>query len=487
MVRLFSLQFSVWKLVLAAGDALAFALAVLVGLMLNPKLGSEWPRFLGQHWPSFGLMGACYFLVFVIADLYDYQQDYRRLTHLAQVVAGIIAGTLAVIVLFYFPLGAFLGRTLLVLQTGVLLLLVTGWRALFSALALPTRLVRRIVIVGAGHSGRRILEALHRRPLSGLTPLGFVDDDPRKAGQVIDGLPVLGDSSRLPDLVQHQAVALVVVAVTHEKSPALLKILTTVCWGRCQILDMPGLYEFLAGKVPIEHISDVWLFLHSLTTSKRLYRRIKRLLDLGLAALALALTLPLFPFIALAIKLDSRGPVFFSQERLGQGGVPFRILKFRTMTAQAEAGGPQFAVAGDPRITRLGRILRRLRLDELPQLLNILKGDMSFVGPRPEQVQFIREFQEPCVELRPGRRAGDPPGCLVQCGFKEKLPFYSYRLAVKPGITGWAQVMYPYASTLEQTREKLQYDLYYIKNMGLLLDLLILLKTVRIVLFARGT
>jgi len=260
-----------------------------------------------------------------------------------------------------------------------------------------------------------------------------------------------------------------------------------VCWGRCQILDMPSLYEFLAGKVPIEHVSDIWLFLHNLTTSNRLYRRLKRLLDLVLASVALALTLPLFPFIALAVKLDSEGPVFFCQERLGQAGAPFRIIKFRTMTAQAEAEGPRFATARDPRITRLGRVLRRLRLDELPQLFNILKGDMSFVGPRPEQVQFIQEFQEPCVELRPGRRAGDPPGCLVQCGFKEKLPFYSYRLAVKPGVTGWAQVMYPYASTPEQTHEKLQYDLYYIKNMGFLLDLLILLKTVRIVLGARGT
>jgi lipopolysaccharide/colanic/teichoic acid biosynthesis glycosyltransferase len=194
----------------------------------------------------------------------------------------------------------------------------------------------------------------------------------------------------------------------------------------------------------------------------------------------------LFIFISLAIKLDNPGPVFFQQERLGQDGKPFQILKFRTMVQDAEQNGAQWASDNDQRVTRAGRVLRRLRLDELPQLLNILKGDMSFIGPRPERRIFIQEFQELVPKLRPGRRSSDGPGKQIQCGFKEQIPFYSYRLMVKPGLTGWAQVMYPYASSLEQTWEKLQYDLYYIKNMGFFLDILILLKTMRIVLFGRG-
>jgi lipopolysaccharide/colanic/teichoic acid biosynthesis glycosyltransferase len=163
------------------------------------------------------------------------------------------------------------------------------------------------------------------------------------------------------------------------------------------------------------------------------------------------------------------------------------MIKFRTMTPDAERHGPQWAGENDPRITPVGRWLRKFRFDELPQLINILKGDMSFIGLRPEQGAFIQEFQQLVPEFRPGRRSCDTPGALVHCGYKKKIPFYSFRLTVKPGITGWAQVMYPYASSVEQTWEKLKYDLYYIKNMGFFLDLAILLKTVRIVLFGRGT
>jgi lipopolysaccharide/colanic/teichoic acid biosynthesis glycosyltransferase len=157
------------------------------------------------------------------------------------------------------------------------------------------------------------------------------------------------------------------------------------------------------------------------------------------------------------------------------------------MIQDAEITGPQWATEDDPRITRVGRFLRKFRLDELPQLINVFKGEMSIVGPRPEREVFTREFQEAIPTCRPGRRATDPPGTVISCGVKEKIPYYSNRLLVKPGITGWAQVMYPYASSLEQTKEKLEYDLFYVKNIGFFLDMAILLKTVRIVLFGRGT
>jgi len=487
MVRVLRFPISKWTLVLVAGDALCYGLAIPLALILNPYIGTDWLPFLGRHWLSFLLVAFCYFLVFFISDLYDHQLDYRRWSYLARLSLAGLMGTVLVIVLFYFPRGNFMGRTQLILQAAIFMGLLTAWRAGFSALALPGRLVRRLLIVGAGQSGRRILEALRKRPLNGLEAVGFVDDDPRKASTIIDGLPVLGDSSRLSEYTEQLRVNLLVVAITHEKSPALLRELTKACWGNCQIIDMPSLYEFLAGKVPIEHISDIWLFLQGLTKNNLPYRHIKRLMDLGLSLVVMAAVLPLFPFIALAIKLNSRGPVFYTQERLGEGGVPFRIYKFRTMEDGADGNGPQFAVPGDPRITAVGRALRKFRLDELPQLINILKGDMSFVGPRPEQVQFTQDFQELCPLFRAGRRADDSPETLVPCGYTEKVPYYSYRLLVKPGITGWAQVRYWYASDLEQTKEKLKFDLYYIKNMGFLLDLIIILKTIRIVLGARGT
>jgi exopolysaccharide biosynthesis polyprenyl glycosylphosphotransferase len=398
-----------------------------------------------------------------------------------------LIGTLVIIVVFYFPRGVFVGRTQLIIQTGAFMFILVLGRWAFSAVALPERLQRKLLIVGAGSCGRRLLEALRNRPRGGLAPVGFVDDDPQRISTAVAGLPVLGNSSQLPELISRNQVDLVVVAVTHEKSQSLLNALSRISWNGCDVMDMPSLYEFLAGKIPIEHASDLWLYLQSIHRNKFYYRRCKRLMDLGLALVGLILSGPLFILSALAVKLGDRGPVFYRQERLGQDGKFFIMIKFRTMAPDAEREGPQWAEREDPRITPVGRWLRKFRLDELPQLINILKGEMSFIGPRPEREVFIQEFQQLVPEFRPGRRACDPPGAMVPCGYKEKIPFYSFRLTVKPGITGWAQVMYPYASSVEQTREKLKYDLYYIKNMGFFLDLAILLKTVRIVLFGRGT
>jgi exopolysaccharide biosynthesis polyprenyl glycosylphosphotransferase len=483
--KFFSLHISKWILVLLAGDSAAYCLSVAIGLYANPRIGPEIWEFAALHISSFLLVGLIYLLVLYVADAYDYQQDYRRWNNIARLIISGLIASVVIIVLFYFPAGTFVGRTQLVIQASIFMVLLVLWRYAFSVLALPQRLQKRVLIAGAGTCGRRIQEAIRHRPRSGLTAFGFVDDDPKKIGTEIDGLPVLGDSVQIPDIVHKHQVSLLVVAITHEKSSALINTLIKTSWNGCQLLDMPGLYEFLAGKVPIEHISDVWLYLNSVKSKRIYYRHLKRFFDLALAFIFLYISWPLFLLFALAIKLDSPGPVFFRQERLGQDGKPFEMLKFRTMTSDAERSGPQWASENDPRITRVGRIIRRFRLDELPQLLNILKGEMSFIGPRPERKVFIQEFQELVPDLRPDRRSNDNKK-LVQVGFKEKIPYYSYRLMVKPGLTGWAQVMYPYASSLEQTREKLEYDLYYIKNMGFFLDMAVLLKTMRIVLFGRG-
>jgi exopolysaccharide biosynthesis polyprenyl glycosylphosphotransferase len=487
MYKIFSVHISKWKLILLAADLTAYCLAVLAATALNPKASPAMAAYLGSNAFTFLIMGGGYLLVIYIADLYDCQQDYRRWVNISRLITAGMIGTLAIIIIFYFPRGVFVGRTQLLVQAGVFVLLLILGRWVFTAVALPVRLPRPLLIVGAGRCGRRLLRTLRHRPADGLMPVGFVDDDPRKIGAAIDGLPVLGNSSQLPELLPRFRVDLVVVAITHEKSQPLINALSRISWNGYDVLDMPSLYEFLTGKIPIEHISDLWLYLQSIHRHKFYYRRCKRLLDWGLALAGLIFTAPLLLFTALAVKLSDGGPVFFRQERLGQDGKPFVMVKFRTMTPDAERYGPQWCGPADPRITPVGRWLRKYRLDELPQLVNILKGEMSFIGPRPEQAAFVREFLKPVPAFRPGRRAADPPGALVHCGFKEQIPFYSFRLTVKPGITGWAQVMYTYASSPEQAWEKLKYDLYYIKNMGFFLDLIILLKTIRIVLFGRGT
>jgi len=484
--KYFGLQVSVWKIILLVGDVCILCLSLMAGLFLNPKIEHPHILFL-LNWHSFVLMGLVYLLVNYIGDLYDYQKDYRRWPNISEVFLSGLIGALANIVLFYFPMGRFLGRTLLVIQAFSYTIALPLWRYVFSSLALPERLQRRLLILGAGRSGTRILQALRNRPRCGLEVQGFVDDDPQKADMVIDGLPVLGDSSELQDLMSQYKADLVVVAITHEKSQQLVNILTRASWNGIEVVDMPNFYERLAGKLPIDHFSDVWLLFNGLNKNKLYCRHLKRVSDLLVSGVLLVTHMPLFALIAAAIKWDSPGPVFYRQERLGYEGHSFQLIKFRTMIKDAEHYGPQWTAENDPRITRVGRFLRKFRLDELPQLINVLRGEMSIVGPRPERELFIREFRELVPEIRLGRRATDPPGTVISSGVKEKIPYYSHRLLVKPGITGWAQVMYPYASSLEQTREKLQYDLFYVKNIGFFLDMAILLKTVRIVLFGRGT
>jgi exopolysaccharide biosynthesis polyprenyl glycosylphosphotransferase len=228
---------------------------------------------------------------------------------------------------------------------------------------------------------------------------------------------------------------------------------------------MQLLYEEVLGRVPVEHLGNKWLPLpfwnHASTPT--FYRLVKRLVDIALGLAGLLILALLFPFVALAIKLESRGPVFYRQERLGRGGKSFQITKFRSMVTNAEQQGKAvWATRDDPRITRVGKLLRRTRLDEFPQVLSVLKGDMSIIGPRPERQQFVDQLQE-------------------------EIPFYRARLSVKPGLTGWAQVKYRYGSTKEDALVKLQYDLYYIKHQSLLLDLLIILRTIKVMLAFKGT
>jgi exopolysaccharide biosynthesis polyprenyl glycosylphosphotransferase len=468
------------------GDLVMFSISAFLGFGLSRRtFGSTWFLLDLFTFPLI-LMGLTYVVVLYVANLYDHYQDFRRRENISQIIISSLLGTLVVIIAFTLPAMHLIGRSFAEWQGVVFVWLLVLWRYAFSAIALPLRLQRKVLIIGAGGAGQEIQKIIKQYENSGLVVAGFLDDKPQKLGLSLDGSTVLGDTSQLDEMIAHYKIGMVVVAITHEKSSTLLNSLVRLSFMGVQVIDMPSLYEFLAGKIPTDHISDVWLLLHSLNHSKLYYRRLKRIMNLILAALGLALTWPLWAFIAAAIKLDSRGSVFFRQERLGKDGKPFQILKFRTMIADAESNGPQFACQGDHRITRVGRILRKWRLDEMPQMHNILKGEMSFIGPRPEREVFIREFRQMVPNLREGRRPTDPHGGQVLCGYRERIPYYSYRLLVKPGITGWAQVMHPYSATLEETKEKLQYDLYYIKNMSWILDLAILLKTIRIVLFGWG-
>jgi exopolysaccharide biosynthesis polyprenyl glycosylphosphotransferase len=482
---MFSIHFSKWKLLLLLGDIGVLMASVLLGLIFSAKIPHPWLFFI-KYWLQFMLIGVTYLLVLYISDIYDYYQDFRIGANIIWVLSSAVVGTLVSIIIFYFPLGAFVGRLFLVWQGAAFALLLALWRYAFSAIALPMRLKTPVLIMGAGKAGRCMLDAIRQRPNSGYQVLGFLDDDPRKVGSIIDDLPVLGQSKDLHDLVQREKIAQVIIAITNDKAPGLLDSLARLTLTNCRVIDMPTVYEILTGKIPIDHISDIWLFFNSLNNSRLYYRKIKRLTDLVFALLVLLVSWPLLVLAAIAIKLDSSGPIFYRQERLGKDGEPFYIIKFRTMIPNAEQAGPQWAAPNDSRVTRVGRVLRKMRLDEFPQLINILKGEMSLIGPRPERQEFVQEFRAPVAVWQSKCSACPLSNGEKMLTYKERLPYYSYRLLSRPGLTGWAQVKFPYASTMEETKEKLQYDLYYIKHVSFFLDLAILLKTLRIVLFGHG-
>lgn len=488
MLNIFSLRISKWSLLLLLGDIAAFCLAVPVGMLALPKpLDDLWFAVELYGIPIF-LVGLTYILVLYVANLYDHYQDFRQRDNISRVILSCLIGTVLAVLLFAFPSWRIIPRNFVEWHAVAFVWLTTLWRYTFSAVALPMRLQRQVLIVGAGQAGRWIAEVIAQRPNSGLAVKGFVDDDPRKLGTKIDGLTVLGASINLMDLINQYKVSLVVVAITHIKSSSPLMILNRVLMSGCELIDIPNLYEFLTGKVPIDHISDMWLYFNNINYHKLYYPRVKKVIDLILSGFWILLTWPLFILIALAIKLDSRGPIFYRQMRLGHNDKPFQILKFRTMIDDnGNEAKPRWASVNDRRITRVGSIIRKVHLDELPQLINIIKGEMSLFGPRAEWHVFAEKSQQVVEEWRPGRRADDPPGFKVLVKYREQIPYYSYRFLVRPGLSGWAQVMYPYAGSSEKDLiEKLEYDLYYVKNMGLLLDLSILMKTIRIVLFGYG-
>lgn len=459
MFKLFNIHISKWKVLLLFGDIICYGISVILALRLNPYTSDHPWAYLEEITSPVCIIGVVFCVVLYISDNYDFQQDYRQVMNFGRVLISCWAGGLVAALIVYFPYQSeFIGRKLLIIQTVIFSVLVASWRFGFSTIALPQRLEKKLIIIGAGKSGRHLLEVLRAVPGNGFLPVGFVDDDEKKIGKVVDGLTVMGSSSELPVLLQQHQVPLLVLAITQEKSSTLIKNLIQLSWSDCQLMDMPAMYEILTKKLPTEHILEKWIFEWNINSAKVYYLRIKRLIDLVLASFFFLLTLPVMVLASLLIKIGDNGPIFYTQERIGQKGRSFRIIKFRTMIPDADRSGPSWTENNDPRITKIGRFIRKFRLDELPQLVNILRGEMSFIGPRP----------------------------LAYDNYMDEIRFYKYRNLVKPGLTGWAQVMYKEGLSLDSTPEKLKYDLYYIKNIGFLLDLAILLKTFRIVLFGRG-
>ncbi len=310
-----------------------------------------------------------------------------------------------------------------------------------------------LLVIGTGPSEQLAVQAIKRRLLRGYRIVGFVDPDPDLVGRLRQGCRVLSTTDHIERIITEHEVHEVVVGSKLAQRPDVAEAALACMRLGCRVTNEVTFCEKAFGEIPVHHIGPDWFLFADLQSHREEAMAIKRIVDVATAVIGLTLSLPLWPLIALLVKIDSRGPIFYSQRRMGHKGKIFTLYKFRTMPVDAEPEGvAAWAVENDPRVRPIGGFLRRSRLDEVPQLWNILLGHMSLVGPRPERPEFVERL-------------------------RREIPFYSERLLVKPGLTGWAQINFRYGASVDDARKKLQLDLYYIKHMGLELDLAIMLRT----------
>jgi exopolysaccharide biosynthesis polyprenyl glycosylphosphotransferase len=422
-----------WMIWLALSDAYNLRLAVRAAAIV-------WRVFAGGLFVTF-----LYLLVFFIASRTTVTQGLPR------VLNSFSAGPEP---LRFAPAVAIGGSTVLILT----------WRLLYIWLLCGPQTRPRLLILGAGQAGRTLYTTIARHYISHYHVVGYIDDDPHKQGAEYAGIPVLGTHQDLERIAAANHTDEIALAISTRLPDDLLQTLMSCHEHGLTVTPMPLIYERLTGKVAVEHIGTQWYVALPLQprTAATALAVVKRTMDL-IGGLFLGILLAaLTPLIALAIKLDSPGPIFYRQQRLGRHGQSFLVYKFRSMHKHAERDGvARWSTKGDSRITRVGDFLRRTRLDELPQAINVIRGEMSLVGPRPERAQFVEQLQQ-------------------------HIPFYRTRLAAKPGLTGWAQINYGYGSSIADSLTKLQYDLYYLKHQSPWFDLLILARTIAVVLRMQG-
>jgi sugar transferase (PEP-CTERM system associated) len=406
-------------------------------------------------------------LVTVICQLCLYYNDFYDLTVVHSnrelVVRLLQAAGAASIVLaaLYFVLpGLIIGNGIFVSSLFVFLIAILVWRVGFNHLT--GRLEERVLVVGTGDTARKVARQILDQHDFAYRIVGFIDNDASRIGERIVNPGIIGTPADIDRLVSAHQIDRIVVGLADRRGSLPIQELLRAKMAGVRVEDATTTYERVTGKILIDDLRPSWLIFSDGFRVSRVSRLMKRAIDLSLSLLMAIATLPLMVLTALLVWIEDGRPVLYRQERVGENGRTFVLSKFRSMRKDAEeAGRPVWAKDGDERVTHVGRVIRKTRLDELPQLWNVLRGDMSFVGPRPERPFFVDELSK-------------------------AIPFYQQRHAVKPGLTGWAQVKYRYGSSLEDAMEKLRYDLYYIKHLSVFFDLTIVFDTVKVVLFRKG-
>lgn len=471
----FQAPFSERRALLMIMDAgLVFAATWGTIYLLAQTSGGANTASVASYWYWFPLLIGAWWALAGFNDLYHIPSSHDAAVSARRVFATSALGLLIAYLVWWQSQTAISQLALLYFFTIATPAIVLGRYAYTRLSSIYLPFTHRVVILGHGKRGQVMAQVLQQAQQLNYRVLGYVEDAQEPAARDETGstaarrtsdLPVLGRAPELLELVQEHRVHQVVVAIEQTLETGLFDLLVECQANGVTVAWMPDLYEKLCRKIPIEHIDPAWglTAMQEKPIFSRLQQSVKRFCDLLLCLLAAPFFLLTLPVIALFIRLDSPGPVFYRQIRCGRGGKPFAIYKFRTMYVDAEQDGRvRWASKGDKRITPVGRFLRKTRLDELPQVLNILRGEMSFVGPRPERPEFVASLEQ-------------------------EIPFYRTRLMVKPGLTGWAQVNYDYGNSVDDARIKLEYDFYYVRYWSLWLDLHILFRTVSTVLQFKGT
>jgi sugar transferase (PEP-CTERM system associated) len=448
---------------LLVGEAALVYGAVIAAVFL--RVGSEgaYYELVTKH--AFWKAGVALFFclaAFYLFDLYDFVVMHDRRELVLRLVQALGLAWIVLAMSFYFYPALMLGRSIALIALPLALTLMVAWRVSIHWFLGHPDFGERVLIVGSGDAAIEVAREVLSRPDAGYRVVGFVGTDSEMLGKSLINPRVIALTEELEEVVARENIDRIVVAMGERRgqfpTERLLQLSLT---GRVWIEEGASFYERNTGRVSLSKIRPSWLIFTGPGRQKRIAALARVVVHRLAALIGAILSLPIVIVTAILIKLDSRGPIFYKQERVGRNGRTFVLTKFRSMKVDAEKEGPVWASKGDDRTTRVGRIIRKIRVDEIPQFWNIIKGDMNFVGPRPERPHFVAQLAE-------------------------EIPFYEQRHLIAPGLTGWAQIKYPYGASIEDARQKLQYDLFYIKNHGLVFDAIILFETVKIILFGRG-
>ncbi|MCR4278633.1 MAG: sugar transferase [bacterium] len=457
---MFTLGLRLKRFTLLFGDAVIFQLALILTLAL--RYGGFNHASWKSHVEPFGFITLLWLLGLYVAGLYDLGLMKNGIKFFRHYLEGMIANLAVAFTFFYLvPLFGIEPRTNLFLYFAISLLLGYSWRLFYNRFIANAFFRNRVLYVGSGADALKIHKLLEQ-PIYGFSLVSVLEtnDGTRFEAENVTWHRNIDD---LHDIVQREKIDTILLGHQLHEVPRLREALYKTIYSQVAVLDRATFEEGMTGRVPLEFVSQTWFLDNLRERQKTWYESVKRWSDIMIAIPIALFTILVYPIIAVLIKISSSGSILYSQIRIGKYGKKFRIWKFRTMKKDAEEiGKPQFTTEDDPRITSVGKFLRVTRLDELPQIWNVLRGDMSLIGPRPERPEFVE--------------------ALI-----EQMPYYALRHLVRPGLTGWAQVRFPYAGTIEDNLKKLQYDLYYIKNRSVVLDAAVLLKTIGIVLRRQGT